>query len=102
MDNLPRTNEEDSVRSFGGDRAAVEANHREFPHLIMQLVGKPCELAHIERAKIEKEVPVHKFVVHVKEVNLLLFACPIGILRFPWCACQDIVGRRRCFQGRVI
>jgi len=94
---LVRADEEDRVGPLGGVGARVEANDGEFPQLVVELLAEPGELPQVQRAEIQKEVPVNELVVDVEEVDLLLGGrrVRLGPARRRR---QDVVRRRRLLE----
>ena len=100
VQDLPGTNEKLRIGSFGRLRTAVKTHNGKFAHLVIELVTKARQLSEIEWSKIQKEIPIDQFLIHVEEMNLPLFLGQGGIAF--GCRGQDIVTGRRLFQGGII
>lgn len=74
IDDLPATNQMNSVGAFRIVDTGIEAHGGEFAQFVVELLAKTHELAQIERTEIKKKVPIYKFIVDTKEVYLFLLA----------------------------
>lgn len=73
IENLPTANEMNSVGTFGIVNAGIKADGGKLAQFVIEFFAKSHELAEIEGAKVEKEIPIYKFVVNTKEMDLFLF-----------------------------
>ena len=106
VQDLPGANQVDGVGPLGRLRGTVKAHDGELFELVVQLLAKADQLSEIEGSKIEKEIPIHEFIVDVEKVNLFLvllfwFGSVFGGVAFG-CRGQNVVTGRRLFQGGVI